>query len=288
MCGIVGVIDLSGTPVDSRIFADLTARLTHRGPDGQVVKILETGDSGPAVVFGHRRLAVIDLSEAGAQPLSNEDATVVVLFNGEIYNFRELRRELEARGHVFRSRTDTEVIVHAYEVFGADFVRRLDGMFAFALWDRRNRSLLLARDRAGKKPLYYAWDGTRLTFASELSVLRACPWVRAAVDWNRLPELLTFGYVPGPNTMYCDIRQVPPATTLALTSRLSAPQPYWALKFDNGDRKAPSLADAKREVLTTFREAVERRLVSDVPLGVLLSGGLDSSAIVAVMSQLGS
>jgi asparagine synthase (glutamine-hydrolysing) len=266
--------------------------LAHRGPDGAVARVLASGPGSPTVVVGHRRLAIIDLSDAAAQPLSNEDGTVSVVFNGEIYNFLELRRDLEVRGHVFRSRSDTEVIVHAYEEFGDGFVARLDGMFAFALWDGRNRRLILARDRVGKKPLYYAWDGRRFAFASETKALRLCDWVDDGVAWDQLAAYLALGYVPWPQTMHRGIRQVPPASIMVLENGvLSEPREYWRLDYSEtgsgrGDRSA-QLRDTGRMVADRLRGAVERRLVADVPLGVLLSGGLDSSAIVAFMSELG-
>jgi asparagine synthase (glutamine-hydrolysing) len=167
MCGLARWLDLEGAPPDEALAAGMANLLAHRGPAGAVARVLAAGPGSPTVAIGHRRLAVIDLSDAAIQPLSNEDGTVSVVFNGEIYNFLELRRDLEVRGHAFRSRSDTEVIVHAYEELGDGFVARLDGIFAFALWDGRNRRLILARDRVGKKSLYYAWHGRRLALASE-------------------------------------------------------------------------------------------------------------------------
>jgi asparagine synthase (glutamine-hydrolysing) len=240
-------------------------------------------------VLGHTRLAILDLSDAAGQPLANEDGTVSVVFNGEIYNFKELRRDLETRGHAFRSTGDTEVIVHAYEEWGDECTRHLDGMFAFAVWDGRRRRMLLARDRVGKKPLYYAWDGRRLTFASEIKSLRVCPWVDATPMWEAVPRYLAWGYVPWPDTMHTGIHQLPPGTWMVIESgRLSEPVAYW---FPPGGESASgprvSWDQATTRIGELLRVAVERRLVSDVPLGVLLSGGLDSSAIVAIMSDLG-
>jgi asparagine synthase (glutamine-hydrolysing) len=292
MCGIAGWVDLEGAPPDEALAAGMANLVAHRGPDGGGARVLAPGLGSPTVVVGHRRLAIIDLTDAGAQPLSNEDGTVSVVFNGEIYNFRELRRDLEARGHAFRSRSDTEVIVHAYEEFGEGFVARLDGMFAFALWDGRRRRLVLARDRVGKKPLFYAWDGRRLAFASETKALRLCDWVDSSVAWDRLPAYLALGYAPWPETMHRGIRQVPPACFMVLENGvLSEPYEYWSLRYSedgaaHGDRSV-QLRGAGHEVADRVGAAVERRLVADVPLGVLLSGGLDSSAVVAFMSELG-
>lgn len=199
-----------------------------------------------------------------------------------------MRHELEQRGHVFRSRSDTETIVHAYEAFGDDFLTQLDGIFAFALWDGRRQRLILARDRSGKKPLFYTFDGTQLTFASEIKAILACPWVERRMAVDHLPELLTFGYVPTPRTLYHGIFQVPPASYVVVDRNgLKGPFWYWRLAFSpasNGhSSSAPQAAQRVRELLT---EAVKRRLISDVPLGALLSGGLDSSIVVGLMSQL--
>lgn len=291
MCGIAGQADLRDGGVDVHEVAAMVEVLAHRGPDGAGVEVLATTGGTPAVILGHRRLAVIDLSEAGAQPLTNEDGSVAVVFNGEIYNFRELRRQLETRGHVFRSHTDTEVIAHGYEEFGDDVVKHLDGMFAFALWDARRRRLLLARDRVGKKPLYYSSVGGRFVFASEIKALRACPWVDSGVAWARVPELLALGYVPWPRTLYEGILQVPPASTIVVDEGgLGEPAAYWWPPFAT-TRPEPEAGlgwdEAAERVRFLLRCAVERRLLSDVPLGVLLSGGLDSAAVVAMMAEIG-
>ncbi len=289
MCGIAGYVDLEGAPADEVLVGRMARVLSHRGPDDSALRTLSAGAGAPTVVFGHQRLAIIDLSEAGSQPMPNEDGSIQVVYNGEIYNFAELRCALEARGHRFRSRTDTEVLVHAYEEDGPRLLQRLDGMFAFVLWDGRNRRLLMARDRAGKKPLYYSWDGRRLAFASEIKALRLCPWVDDSVAWERIPEFLTFGYVPWPHTVFRGIHQVPPGSFVTWEGgRLQEPRTYWNLRFDgSGASRRVSWDEAAGSVRELLHEAVKRRLVSDVPLGVLLSGGLDSSAIVALMSGLG-
>jgi asparagine synthase (glutamine-hydrolysing) len=290
MCGICGVIDLSGRPVDEIVGQQMMALLAHRGPDsaGSLVIKPEPLKVSAAAFLGHCRLKIIDLSEAGRQPMSNEDGTIWVIFNGEIYNFQELRAELEGHGHIFRSRSDTETIVHGYEVFADDVVQRLDGMFAFALWDARRSRLLLARDRTGKKPLFYTFDGIRLTFASEIKAILACPWVEHRIATGLIPELLTFGYVHAPRTLYEGILQVPPASYVVLDHQgLMEPRRYWHLTFSSGSNgRGFSVSAAARRLRALLTEAVARRLISDVSLGAMLSGGLDSSIVVGLMSQL--
>jgi asparagine synthase (glutamine-hydrolysing) len=290
MCGICGVLNLDGQPVDEAVGQRMMDLLWHRGPDdsGRLLLQAPTGHMSPSIFLGHRRLKIIDLSEAARQPLANEDGTILVVFNGEIYNFLDLRCELEQRGHVFRSWSDTETIVHAYEAFGDDFLTHLDGMFAFALWDGRDQRLILARDRSGKKPLFYAFDGRQLTFASEIKAILTCPWVKRRLAEEHLPELLTFGYVPTPMTLFHGIFQVPPASYVVIDRHgLKGPIGYWRIPLSptsNGHSpSAPQAAQRVRELLTA---AVRRRLISDVPLGALLSGGLDSSIVVGLMSQL--
>ena len=262
----------------------MAVALAHRGPDATGIYV--DVDGAPSVALVHRRLSIIDLSEAAHQPLANEDGSVVVALNGEIYNFQELRRDLVAR-HTFRSQGDTEVIAHLYEERGDDAITALDGMFAIALWDARRRRLLLARDRFGKKPLYYWSDGRRFVFGSEIKALLAAD-VPAEFASENLAEYLAFGYVPTPRTLFSGILKQPPATTLAVdVSGVHEPRPYWDLEFPaehDVARIAPAAAGERvRELLT---EAVRKRLVADVPLGVLLSGGVDSSVIAALMAWL--
>src|SRR5882724_625114 len=210
MCGIAGIADLTGRPVDGALLQAMTEVQAHRGPDGEA--IVCRGAAGLA----HRRLAIIDLA-TGDQPMASDDGSVRIVFNGEIYNFRELRRDLEARGARFRTASDTEVILRAYEADGPDCVRSLRGMFAFAILDERARRLVLARDRAGIKPLVYAWDGCRLLFASEIKGILEDPSVRRGLDLDALGEYLTFHYVPAPRTIFTAIRKLPPASTLVLS-----------------------------------------------------------------------
>lgn len=287
MCGIMGYVGSADAERALVEVESMTSRLAHRGPDGQTVKALPSADPACQVIFGHRRLAIIDRSPAGDQPMPNEDGSVHCIFNGEIYNFVELRNLLKQKGHAFRSRCDTEVIVHAYEEFGDSFVDRLDGMFAIGLWDSRRSRLLLARDRAGKKPLYYSWSRDCLVFASETKALRGLSCVDASVDWDVVPDYLTFGYVPTPATLHAGIKQVPAGTWMTFDSRgLSRPHVYWDLSFPTGP--LASWTDAIEGFQERFRSAVRRRMIADVPLGALLSGGLDSSAVVAAMVEQSS
>jgi asparagine synthase (glutamine-hydrolysing) len=284
MCGICGVVDLTGEPIDDGSAQAMRAVLAHRGPDEEGA-FVKGYDNGPFVYLGQRRLRIIDLSPAASQPLANEDGTVLVTFNGEIYNFRELTKELKARGHVFVSKSDTEVIVHGYEEFGPDVVEKLDGMFAFALWDERRRRLLVARDRCGKKPLYYSFDGRRFSFASEIKGLLVCPWVSREIDEDRIPEYLAYGYVATPRTMFSAIRQLPPASYMEVGSDgPGEPQRYWKLEFSHGASDSPE--EARTHVRSLLEDAVRKRLISDVPLGAFLSGGVDSSIVVGLMSKI--
>lgn len=284
MCGIVGIIDLKGRAVDPSWVERMCDAVRHRGPDeaGYYVK--------QSVALGHRRLRIIDLS-TGGQPLSNEDGSIWISFNGEIYNFQSLRAELTKLGHKFGTQSDTETIVHAYEQYGAQCLQRLRGMFAFAIWDEKQSSLLLARDRVGKKPCYYMQVDGRFLFASELQSLLRCPRVPRDVDPTAIDDYLTYGYVPAPKTIFRGIRKLPPAHYLTLTLRphhVHAPKieshRYWRLQYKpKWNINEHEAIEGLREVLT---EAVRLRLISEVPLGALLSGGVDSSVVVALMSRL--
>jgi asparagine synthase (glutamine-hydrolysing) len=254
----------------------MTAQLAQRGPDAEGVLA-----DGP-VVLGHRRLKIIDL-EGGAQPMSNEDDTVWVVFNGEIYNFPDLRAELEALGHRFRTRCDTEAIVHAYEEYDTDCFRRFNGMFALAIWDRRMGRLLFARDRMGKKPLYYAELGRDLAFASELKALEAHPHVSREIDPGSLCRYLAFEFVPAPHAIYRGVRKLPAGHYLVWDGHEATVRSYWDLEFR--PCPYPDLHSAAEELRDRLGESVRRRLVSDVPLGVLLSGGIDSSGVAALAAR---
>jgi asparagine synthase (glutamine-hydrolysing) len=281
MCGIVGILDLAGTRMLPR---ELVSRMNetqlHRGPD-EVGLHLE-----PGLGLGHRRLSIIDLS-TGQQPLFNEDRSVVVVYNGEIYNYGELIPELTRLGHVFRTRSDTEVIVHAWEQWGEACVERFRGMFAFALWDRPRETLFLARDRLGVKPLHYSLlPSGLLVFGSELKSLAAHPEFLRDLDPFAIEEYFALGYVPEPRTVYTGARKLPPAHTLTIVRGRPLPEPreYWDVRFtlDNpiGER------DAAAELVERLRESVRLRMISEVPLGAFLSGGVDSSAVVATMAGI--
>jgi len=280
MCGICGKIYFdSARTVDPGLIREMTDVLRHRGPDDSAV--FTAGNVG----LGHRRLSIIDLTAAGRQPMENEDGSLHIVLNGEIYNYRELRPGLEARGHIFKSRTDTEVVLHLYEEHGADCVEQLRGMFAFAIWDGRRRELFLARDRAGKKPLSYAIADGGIIFASELKSLLKDPALQPGVDPVALHHYLTYQYVPGPQTIYKGVHKLPPAHTLRMRDGDIKIERYWNLSYKN-QLRLPRVEDYCERLREVFTEAVKIRLRSDVPLGAFLSGGVDSSATVAVMAGL--
>jgi len=280
MCGISGFLNRDkDRPADEALLRRMTEVIAHRGPDG-------SGHfrSGPAAL-GHRRLAIIDLSQNGAQPMHNEDGTVTVTFNGEIYNHLGLREELIAKGHVFRSRCDTEVLVHGYEEWGEALPERLAGMFAFAVWDARRQRLLLARDRLGKKPLYYHLGRERLLFASEIKSLLCDETVPRELDDEALDLYLSARYVPAPLTMFAGIQKLPPACCAVYEEGALKIRRYWKCEFP--DETDPRTDDElARELWNRLRDATAARLMSDVPLGVFLSGGLDSSCIAAQLIDL--
>jgi asparagine synthase (glutamine-hydrolysing) len=280
MCGIAGIMDSAGRrPIDSGLLRRMTDSIAHRGPDGSGFHL------APGIGIGHRRLAIIDVA-GGQQPLFSEDNNVVVSFNGEIYNFKALAAELTDRGHRFRTHSDTEVIVHAWEEWGPDCLRRFRGMFAFALWDEREETLFLARDRLGKKPLYYAMlDDGRLLFGSELKALLVCPDLPRRLDPTAIEDYFAYGYVPESKSVYRNVAKLPPAHFLTVRRGhgLAAPRAYWDLAFE--DDAKMSEAAARDQLIERLRDAVKTRLVSDVPLGAFLSGGVDSSAVVAMMAD---
>jgi asparagine synthase (glutamine-hydrolysing) len=285
VCGICGIVGPSA-PTDPELIGKMTGVLVHRGPDGEGHCALRTPDGAPAGWFGHRRLRILDLTEAAHQPMLAAGGQVALSYNGEIYNFRELRDDLKARGHTFASTGDTEVVLRAYEEWGDRCVERLDGMFALAIWDGRIGHMLLARDRPGKKPLYYAIGENRLVFGSEIKALVAggvVPEVEAAC----LAQYLTFGYVPHPRTILRGVEQVPPGSILiwrpggpATVSRFWEP----AFPADPRDFRRPG-EDLFAETRRVFSTATARRMVADVPVGAFLSGGLDSSLVVAAMIE---
>jgi len=276
MCGICGILNLAGAPVDGVLLDRMTQVIRHRGPDGEGRWLdHELG-------LGHRRLSIIDVA-GGAQPIGNEDDRLQIVFNGEIYNFIELRNELEQRGHRFRTRSDTEVIVHAYEQWGADCVRRFNGMFAFALWDARERTLFLARDHLGIKPLYYTRVGEELLFASEIKSLLEHPGVERAVDLDALAELFTFRFVPSPKTLFRGILKLPPGHWLTVAGGRLQIERYWRARPE--PRRNGNEAALIEEYQALLEDAVRLQLRSDVPLGLFLSSGIDSGVLLAIMRQ---
>ena len=281
MCGITGWANLdSHTPPPEgarELLHAMCERMVHRGPDSEGSYVTS------GVALGMRRLAIIDLV-TGEQPAFNEDKSVAVVLNGEIYNYRELRTDLEKRGHAFRSASDTEVLPHLYEEYGDDMIRELNGMFAFALWDNRRRRLLIARDRFGEKPLYWGVFDNTLLFASEPKVLLAHPAVKPSLNLQALREYLSFDYVPAPLSIYEGINKLPAAHKLVVEDRRVFTEKYWCLSYKRTE-PVPSEDEAAQHLRELMADAVRMRLVSDVPLGVLLSGGVDSSTVAALAVQ---
>jgi asparagine synthase (glutamine-hydrolysing) len=277
MCGIAGIVYRDrDQPVDAAGLQRMCDTLVHRGPDdeGFFVK----GHVG----LGMRRLNVIDLV-TGHQPISNEDGSIWIVFNGEIYNYPELRRDLEEKGHKFSTHTDTETIVHAYEEYGENCVAKLNGMFAFAIWDGGNDKLFLARDRLGVKPLYYFFDGRRLVFGSELKAILQCRDIPREIDRRALDAFLTFEYIPAPLSIFAQIQKLPAGHVLTLEGGEITTRQYWDLQYGRVKADEQELTEALYKLL---KDSVRMRLISDVPLGAFLSGGIDSSALVCLMSEL--
>ena len=279
MCGITGVYRLfSAKSVPEQLIDGMCQKIVHRGPDDQGMYV-----SGP-IGLGMRRLSIIDLV-TGSQPIFNEDRTICTVFNGEIYNFQSLRSDLIKRGHTFATQGDTEVIVHLYEEYGIDFVKKLNGMFAIAIWDEPKKKLTIVRDRLGQKPLYYASTSDGLYFGSELKCLSVCDSVAREMDHESVFHFFTLGYIPHPWSIYKDVRQLPPAGRLVADGNAQTINidRYWQLEGEiDSDR---SREDASEELFHLIEDSVKLRMISDVPLGAFLSGGLDSSIIVAQMAQ---
>jgi asparagine synthase (glutamine-hydrolysing) len=280
MCGICGFYLQDERSVDPNILKKMTSSLQHRGPDDEGYYL----DGG--VALGHRRLSIIDL-DTGQQPIHNEDKTVYVIFNGEIYNFPEIKSELEEKGHKFYTKADTEVLVHLYEEMGEGCLARLNGMFAFAIWDGKKRKLFLARDRIGIKPLYYAYNGKGLAFASEPKALLRLPWVEGRLDPQGLSHYLSYDFIPAPYCIYKDIRKVPPGHQIVYQDGDLRCECYWDL--DLSDRVGVGVNEEEicELIWAEFCRGVKRHLISDVPLGVLLSGGIDSTSVLAALRHEG-
>lgn len=286
MCGICGKIAKPAFALSESTLRRMGETMRDRGPDDQGYHLSRDSSGSWSAALGHRRLSIIDLSENGRQPLSNEDGTVWVVFNGEIYNFLDIRKELEAKGHRFRTCTDTEVLVHLYEEMGEKAVSRLSGMFAFAVWDQAQGRLILGRDRAGEKPLFYHAGPEGIGFASSLRALLEDPRVSREPDPRALSLYLRYLCVPSPLTAFQGICKLPPAHIMVWEKGHHRVEPYWELH--HGPKWKISEEEAAEELLRLLREAVRARLISDVPLGAFLSGGIDSSAVVALMAGASS
>jgi len=280
MCGIAGIFNIDNSPVEPKVLKAMTDAIAHRGPDGEGHYV-----NGP-IALGHRRLAIIDLSDAAKQPMSNEDGTVWLTYNGEIYNFKELRKELETKGHRFRSNTDSEVIIHGYEEEGIEFVLKLNGMFAFAVWDSSRNTLHLVRDRYGIKPLYYHFDGKTLVFGSEIKAILKHPGMSVKLNYDALNEYFTFQNLFRYHTLFEGINLVPQANIMTFKKGRGDfdRNSYWDYNFTDRDEKMTE-EEACEETLRLLRQAIERQLIADVPVGSYLSGGMDSGSIVAVASE---
>lgn len=277
MCGICGKVDFDRLKIEEPLLRQMNRVLSHRGPDDEGIYLSEH------IGLGHRRLSIIDLKR-GHQPMSNEDGTLWIVFNGEIYNFQELRERLIAKGYSFKTTSDTETLLYLYEEKGFNCITELRGMFAFAIWDARRRRLFLARDRVGKKPLYYFHDGKRFLFGSEIKAILEDDSVPREVNEEVLHHYLTFGYSLSPQTMFKGIYKLPPAHFLVVEANGIQMQSYWSLHYE--EKWKGSLLELEERLLEELKEAVRIRLISEVPLGAFLSGGVDSSIVVALMSQI--
>jgi asparagine synthase (glutamine-hydrolysing) len=281
MCGIVGIFDIHGqAEIDRDLLERMNQTQFHRGPDEGGIHV------EPGLGFGHRRLSIIDLS-SGQQPMHSQDGNVVLTYNGEVYNFPQLREQLQAMGYSFRTHCDTEVILYAWQAFGEDCVQHLRGMFAFAIWDRAQQTLFLARDRLGVKPLFYSMlSNGQFIFGSELKALKAHPLLPKTIDATAIEDYFGFGYIPDPKTIYHGVYKLEPGYSLTIRKQQKdwRPRQYWDVRFQPA--AFAGVEEAGHELITRFREAVDIRLMADVPLGAFLSGGVDSSAVVAMMAGL--
>ncbi|MFA5794781.1 MAG: asparagine synthase (glutamine-hydrolyzing) [Candidatus Brocadiia bacterium] len=280
MCGICGRVNFDGSPVPEELVRKMCGLIRHRGPDSEGVYL---SANGTRAGLGIRRLAIIDL-QTGDQPIHNEDKTIWLVLNGEIYNFDQLRAELQAKGHRFYTKTDTETIVHLYEEYGTDCLKHLRGMFAFALWDNKKQQLFLARDRVGKKPLLYAHGSKYLIFGSELKSILANPEIKKDIDVSALDHYLTYGYIPAPMSVFKGIKKLPPASWLVCDAAGNITTgKYWQLDYRH--KLELSEAEYSARIMELLEESTRIRMISDVPLGALLSGGIDSSAVVGLMAR---
>ena len=278
MCGITGTINFSKKPIDPFVLKQMTDVIVHRGPDDSGIYVEQN------VGLGHRRLSIIDLSPAGRQPMCNENGQIWITYNGEIYNYRELKKYLVEKGHLFRSDTDTEVILHLYEEYGEKCIQKLRGMFAFAIWDSRTKCLLVVRDRLGIKPLYYYYKDGIFAFSSEIKALLRHPKISAEVNLSALYEYICYRYVVAPNTMFQNIFKLEPGCYIRITPNSFEREKYWEISYTTD--KSLNEQTSVEKLYDLIRESVQMRLISDVPLGAFLSGGIDSTTVVALMSQV--
>jgi asparagine synthase (glutamine-hydrolysing) len=291
MCGICGKINIDGKEIPQKLIQLMSSVLSHRGPDDEGVYLNNPsegkGHPSVSVGLGHRRLSIIDLTKAGTQPMSNEAGTIWMVFNGEIYNYRNLRKGLERQGHHFASQTDCEVMIHLYEEEGISCLKSLNGMFAFALWDSLAQTLFLCRDRLGIKPLVYSWNGASLVFASEIKSILCDPEVSKEMDWEALNLYLTFNYIPAPTTIFKNIKKLSPGSYLTVRKKNVEIHRYWDIDKDqdNAGNECGNIEICKKNIHDLLEDAVRMQLIADVPLGAFLSGGMDSSIIVGLMSR---
>ena len=292
MCGICGKINIEGKEIRRELIARMNSVLSHRGPDDEGIYINNPSPGASqamaSVGLGHKRLSIIDLSEAGRQPMSNEDGSIQMVFNGEIYDFKALKKELQQNGHNFTSQTDCEVIIHLYEKEGIECIKKLNGMFAFALWDSKNQTLFLCRDRLGIKPLFYCWDGKSLYFASEIKSILCNPEVSKKMDWNALNLYLTLNYIPAPYTIFKKIKKLDPGCYIMVRKEGLEIKQYWDIEkgTEYYENKEKNIETYKKNLYDLLEDSVRIRLIADVPLGAFLSGGIDSSIIVGLMSRV--
>ncbi|MCX8056410.1 MAG: asparagine synthase (glutamine-hydrolyzing) [Ignavibacteria bacterium] len=283
MCGICGIISFDNSTIDEKILVQMRDEMKHRGPDDEGIFINPEGKVG----FGFRRLAIIDLSPVANQPMSNHDKSVWIVFNGEIYNHLEVRKELEQKGYKYKSRSDTETIIYAYEEYGIDFIHKLNGMFAIAIWDEREKLFIAYRDRIGKKPFYYTFQNGKFIFASEIKSILKTPYVKKEINLNSLSHYLTFLIPPSPDTMFEGIKKLPPGHRLIInqSGEIKIEEYYDVLNSDNEVLEMDETV-IKQNIVKLLRQAIKDRMISDVPFGVFLSGGIDSSTNVALMAEL--
>ena len=282
MCGIAGIIELDGRPIDRKLLGRMTDALAHRGPDGKGFYILDGEEGFPSCGLGHRRLSIIDLRRSVRHPLANEDGTVQLMVNGEFYGYREIRRDLEKKGHHFFTDCDSEILVHLYEEEGLEALTRMRGMFALALWDGSLGRLVLARDRLGQKPLYWTRVGQRVLFASEVKAFMADPSFERRLNKEALARYLSWLYLPGQESMLEGVRRLPPGHVALIGPEKISGRKYWSLRPEPKEMEEDRAQDGFERLL---KEAVGLRLISDAPLGAFLSGGIDSSVICALMAE---